>query len=304
MSKTFKKFIMFFMIFQTLFISTSLAENKPNIYMEDAIKYQNSDEVTVNIYVENMNSNIVTLGLDVEYDPQILEYVDTKNGKDLSSTLNIADNYPEEKRVALGAVSIGGFKKDGLYYSVIFKVKDTSNSEIPLKLSVRELTDKNGVDIEKTIKDGKIIISSETKEIEEKKTTKPGSVINSFTKTDVEEIENIENVLKQNGNLQVEVDDRLNYNTSNSEVVEVLEDGTIIPNKDGVTTVGVDLNGEKIGNLEIEVEDGKIKQISQKALKIQAQNNDSNNIKYVSFIIIGVFIIVIATLILKRKRRF
>ena len=57
-----------FIIFLQIFAIISLAETKPCLYVKDAIKYSNSEEVTVEIYMENVYSKIVTFGFDLKYD--------------------------------------------------------------------------------------------------------------------------------------------------------------------------------------------------------------------------------------------
>jgi hypothetical protein len=270
-----KKYIistLFFIFFQVIFCITSNADSIPYIYIEDSTKYKNVDEVTINVCVENINSNIVTMGLDIEYDTNKLEYVDSKAGKDLSATIKLAEDMPEENRVAIGIINIGGLKKDGVYYSINFKVKDNSNENIPIKLNVREITDKDGNDIKVNSKDGNVLISSEVKEESIENQSQDSQIIRYFEKTDLNEIENLEDILVNEGNLNITSSDKLTYENSNTDVIEILEDGTIIPNKDGTSNVEVNLNGEKIGNLEVEVEDGKIQKISKIVDKISFGN--------------------------------
>lgn len=137
-----KRLCILFSIF-VLIITFSLninAVSNPKIYIEDATKYENSENVTLKIDMENVNEDIVTLGIDVKYDTSKLEYVSSKAGKDLQATLNLAENIQDESRVAIGIVSLGGFEANGEYYYVTFKVKDDS-SDIPISLSIRESTD-------------------------------------------------------------------------------------------------------------------------------------------------------------------
>ncbi len=144
-----KKITMFFSVFVFALVTLnvcSLATSTPKVYLEDAIKYDNSENVTVNIYMEDVNEEIVSLGLDLKYDTSKLEYVNSKAGKDLKATLKLDENFPEESRVAIGIISMTGLKNNGLYYQITFKVKDDS-SNIPLELSLREATNSDGKDI-------------------------------------------------------------------------------------------------------------------------------------------------------------
>ena len=269
--------IILIIMFLQLFSIISFADSKPTIYIKDVTKYQDQDEVTVEVYMENVDSKIVTLGLDLFYDSSKLEYQDSKAGKDLSATIKLAENVPEESRVAIGVVSLSGLKKDGLYYSIDFKIKDTSEN-ISLKLNCREATDSNGNDIDIVSKDGVIKISKDEAKQEEKKTN-TNQQINSFEKTELEELENIENIITENGNVEISSEDNLVYETENSSIVEVLDDGTIIPNQDGKTNVRVKLNDQIIGNVEVEVKDGKIIKISgnEEKLNFKAESSTQEN---------------------------
>lgn len=145
-----KKITIFFSAF-VLILSTlnvfSIAAGTPKVYLEDAIKYDNSENVTVSIYMENVNEEIVTLGLDLKYDTSKLEYINSKAGKDLKATLKLDEDFPEESRVAIGIIAMNGLKNNGLYYQITFKVKDDS-SNIPLEISLREATNSDGKDIQ------------------------------------------------------------------------------------------------------------------------------------------------------------
>lgn len=237
-----------------------LADSETKVYVDRIIKYENTDEITANIYMENVNENIVTLGLDLKYDKNKLEYVSSKAGKDLEATIKYADNKADQQRLAIAIIAMNGLKKDGVYYQVKFKVKDTKNN-IPLNISVREATDSKGNDIEILTSDGMIVMSNEsTDDITEPQKT--NQKINRFKKQEVEQLESIEKALKEYGNIKVKEEDSLTYQVEDDRVIEVLDDGMIIPNKDGTTRIQVRLNDQNIGTVEVTVVDGKVKAIS------------------------------------------
>lgn len=238
----------------------SMASSNCKIYIEDAVKYSNSDNVTVNVCVENINKDIVALGLDVKYDTSKLEYVSSKQGKDMKATMQLAEDVPDEGRVAIGAVAVSGFKNDGVYYSVTFKVKDIKD-DIKLSLNVREASNSNGDEVETTVEGGTIKISSEKNDkVEEKSPT--NQKIDTFERNDINELTTIEELVTSEGNIEVAENDALVYEVENNEIVEVLDNGMIIPNKDGKTNVRIKLNEENLGNVEVEVKDGKVVKVS------------------------------------------
>ena len=253
--------IVLIICFLQIFSIISFADTIPTLYLKDVTKYQNEDKVTVELYMENVDSKIVTLGLDVIYDSSKVEYVSSKAGKDLGASFKLAENVKEENRVAIGAVSFDGFENNGLYYSITFKVKDDSEN-IPLKLQIRDVSDEQGNDVTVNSKDGKIRISSEESTKKEEKVTTESQKINEFEKTDVSELESIENLINRDGNIKISESDDLIYETENNNIIEVLDDGTMIPNQDGTTNVRVKLNGQNIVNVKIVVKDGKILKIS------------------------------------------
>lgn len=274
-----KLIICYFIITISFLYTTTNASYEPYIYIKDAIKYKNSDEVIVQVYMENSDKKIVTLGLDLEYDTEKLEYVSSKPGKDLKASIQLAENMIEENRVAIGAVSISGFKNNGIYYEVVFKVKDSSQ-DIPIKLKVREATDSKGNDVKISQKDGIIKISSdENNEVIDK--SPENQKIDEFEKNDIKEFETLEEILTNNGNIEISDNDNLIYETESNDIIEVLDDGVIIPNKDGRTNVRIKLNGENIGNVEVEVKDGNVLKVSGNENKLDfiASATTEENIK-------------------------
>lgn len=258
--KKIKIFFSVFVLILNVLSVFSIAANKPTVYLEDTIKYDNKDNVTVSIYMKDTNPDIVTLGLDLKYDTSKLEYLNSKAGKDLSATLKLDENISKESRVAIAIISVGGLKKDGLYYQINFKVKDASKN-IPLELSLREATDSKGNDIEIETIGGNIVISQEEVKQEE---TKPVEKIEDFEVTDIDELTSVEDIISEATKVEVGAEDVITYEVEDSSVVEILKDGTIIPNKNGSSKVRVKMNGEDIGTVEVFVKDGAVEKISGK----------------------------------------
>lgn len=255
--KKIKIFFSAFVVILSVLSLFSVAANKPTVYLEDTIKYDNKDNVTVSIYMKDTNPDIVTLGLDLKYDTSKLEYVNSKAGKDLKATLKLDENILEESRVAIAIISVNGLKNDGLYYQINFKVKDASQ-DIPLELSLREATDSDGNDIKIETTDGKIVISQEEVKQEEQKKVER---IEDFEVTDVDELTSIEDIISEATKVEVGSEDVITYEVEDTSIVEILNDGTIIPNKNGSSKVRVKMNGQDIGTVEILVKDGTVEKI-------------------------------------------
>lgn len=241
----------------------SFADGTPKLFLEDTVKYENSDKVTLNIRMENIESaeKIVALGINVKYDASKLEFTGSKAGKDLKATIKHDQDFPEEGRFSIAIISVSGLSKDGLYYSATFRVKEGVKENIPIELEVSEATDSDGnnINIETT---GTIIkLSSEQKE--ETKILEPtNQVVENFEITEIEPVTSIETVITENGNIEVREEDVLSYEVENSNVIELLDDGTIIPNQDGTSKVKLKLNGQDIGTTIVEVKDGKVVKIT------------------------------------------
>lgn len=236
------------------------ADSNPYVYIKDVTKYKNSDQVVIEVCAENMDGRMVTLGMDVKYNPEKLEFVSAKKGKDLKAEIQLAEDRPNQKRVAIGAVNTSGFETSGTYYTVIFKVKDSS-SDIPVELNIREATDSKGNDIKIDTKNGTIKISSETNN--EKNEKSPGNQkIETFEKKDINELTTLEEIVTENGNVEVVGYDNLVYETEDNSILEISNDGLMLPNQDGITNVRVKLNGETLGNVKVEVKDGKVLKVT------------------------------------------
>ena len=194
--------------------------------------------------------------MDVKYDSKKLEFLNSKAGKDLSATFKLAENVPQESKVSMGAINITGFDKEGLYYQVSFKVLDDS-ADIPVELVAKEVCDKDGNDVSCSVKSGKIIIPKEEK-IKTETKTETKKEINDFEVTEIEQLESIENILINSANMKFDIEDDLVYETEHIDILEIMDDGTMIPKSNGITTVRIKNNYQLIGTVEIEVKDEKI----------------------------------------------
>ena len=243
-------------IFVLLFSVKVEAVTKPSFYIKDVTKYSNSNKVVIEIYSENISKNITSWSLDVKYDSKKLEFLNSKAGKDLSATFKLAENVPQESKVSMGAINITGFDKEGLYYQVSFKVLDDS-ADIPVELVAKEVCDKDGNDVSCSVKSGKIIIPKEEK-IKTETKTETKKEINDFEVTEIEQLESIENILINSANMKFDFEDDLVYETEHIDILEIMDDGTMIPKSNGITTVRIKNNYQLIGTVEIEVKDEKI----------------------------------------------
>lgn len=318
-----KTLIVFFVIYLLLFSLNVKATTKPVFYIKDTVKYSDTDKVTVELYMENVNKELSSWSLDFKYDNEKLEFLDSKAGKDLHASFKLAENVPEESRVAIGAVSFIGFKNDGIYYSVTFRVKDNSN-DIPIELNVRDFSDEDGNQLEFEQKSGKIIIEKNKNlpKQEDKKEIK--QEIKDFEQTEIDQLDTIENIIVENGNIDVSTYDSFIYENDNTDVIEILDDGTMIPNKDGKANVKVKLNDNTAGMLEVEVKEGKVTKIStievkddftpvattdetidnkiqQNTISNTKDKDDGIKIKYI-IVIMVITILFIIFLIIKKKR--
>ena len=261
MNKKIASSIVIFIIF-FLNIHTTSANSNPYVYIKDVTKYKDSDQAILEIHAENMNGSLVTLGIDVKYDTEKLEFVSSKKGKDLKAEMQLAEDRPNQKRVAIGAIKTSGFEDDGIYYTVTFKVKDSS-SDISVDINISEATDAQGNDVKVDAKGGKIKISSEKKNNNEKIEKSPeNQKIENFEKNDINELTTLEEIITEDGNIEVLGYVNLVYETEDGSILEVSNDGLMIPNKDGTTNVRIKLNGETLGNVEVSVKSGKVEKIS------------------------------------------
>lgn len=233
------------------------AKSTSRVFIGETTKYSNSNTVTVNIYMEGVDTEITVLGLNVEYDISKLQFISSKSGKDLHATVKLAKNMPEDGKVVIAALAVNGFQRDGLYYSITFKIIDDSE-DIPIRISKREVTDEAGNDKNIETIDGMIKISKETTTI---KRSPENQKIENFEVSGQTEYDNLDTYLQEQGKIDVVGNDILVYEVEDSNVIEMQDDGTIIPVKDGMTNVRVKLNNNTIGNVAIKIENGVIQNI-------------------------------------------
>lgn len=248
----------FIVVFFVLFVPKIYAASVPTFYIDDSIKYQNSNEVSVNIFLKDVNPEMVTFSVSLKYDTEKLEFLNSKAGKDLKATMKLAEDFPEESRVGIGAVSLSGFKTDGLYYTILFKVKDGVSKNIPLELELKECTDKEGNDIECKTENGKIVFSKDEIEVGTSEVEK----VPAFETTVTDQLETLEEIIASNTGAQFSINDIITYENLNEDVLKVSSDGTIIPKSDGKAIVKVSKGDNQIAELEIEIKDGKISTVS------------------------------------------
>ena len=336
MSKIFRIFFIVLIYFIFLsFINKVQANEDCKLYIGETTKYVNSNNIVINIYMENVNTQITTLGLYIEYDTSKLQFISSKSGKDLHATVKLAENIQEKGKVSIAALALDGFKNDGLYYSITFRVLDDS-ADIPIKLAKKEVTDKGGNDVNIETQGNTIKISKEKIVIEK---SPQNQRIEKFKVIEQNEYTNLDTYIQEQGKIKVIGNDILVYEIENNEVAEIQDDGTIIPVKDGTTNVRVKLNKDTIGNIVVKVKNKKIKSISAtgeikefqatsssqdvqliennieeenklaERINIEKEKNniissddESNNKKYIVVVIISIVLFILVTyVILKNK---
>lgn len=303
------------------------AETKPHFYIGEAIKYENAENVSVEILLDNPNEKMATLSLRLGYDSNQLEYVNAKPGKDLNATMKLAEKVENEDEIAIGALSLSGFSKGGTYYTVNFKVKDESAKEIPITLKVKEATDGDGNNIECETSNGVIKISKESSENVEQNSKI--EKIPSFEITEIQDFQTMEEVISNNTDIEFSSSDILEYESSDATVVEFSEDGTIFPKNDGTANIKIKLNDNQISEMEIQVENGKVTKMktldnivkeseNQKQVKIEAdkyfeedkntmssntqdQIEENDNIAIYIVIAVIILVIIISFIIIKKR---
>ena len=252
-----KKCIALFVMLLVISIFTKVnAETKPHFYIGEAVKYENAENVSVDILLENPNEKMATLSLRLGYDSNQLEYVNAKAGKDLNATMKLAEKVENEDEIAIGALSLTGFSKGGTYYTVNFKVKDEKAKEIPITLKVKEATDGDGNNIECETSNGVIKVTNKTlKNVEQNSKIES---VPSFEINEIQEFQTMEEIISNNTDIEFSSSDILEYESSDATIVEFSEDGTIFPKNDGTANVKVKLNDNQISEMEIQIENGKV----------------------------------------------
>ena len=230
----------------------------PYFYVDDVTKEDNSETVDVKFYAENMKgSSLSKIGFVINYDSSKLEYVSSRLGNGISSDIKMAFNKELDGKLRIGMASMSNINTNGLYYIVTFKVKDTK-SDIPLELTLKESKNKSDNNVSVSYSGASIRMKSNDGK------TDGNQKIDDFHYTNDDEGKDvsIEDIIKENGNVDFSDDDELTYEIEDSDIIDIMHNGTIIANKDGKTNVRVKLNGKTIGNLEVTVEQGKVKEIN------------------------------------------
>ncbi len=303
-----------------LFIANISYAETPNIYIEDVVKKENEDKVTMDLHLDEVNSNIASLGLDIKYDDKKLEFVSSKSGKNLKTTVQIAE-YEENNKISIEIMSQNGFKADGVYYQVTFKVLDENIDEIPVKLNVKEAKDIAGNNVNCKVNGG-VIYTDENKKPNTGNNNgndnESGTVIDPFDKTDVKPSDKLDEIINSNTTPNTQDKDNITYESKDNNILEILPDGTMVAKKDGVTQVKVKKDNEEIGNLEVETENGQIKRISSKsedeASKEENEFKTTNKVKKKSvteggtkispLVLFFILIVIVAISIIVYKKKY
>lgn len=267
----------FIIICANFYICNSYAE-VPNIYIDNAIKEEGTDEITVDLNVENLDSNISSLGLNINYDQTKLEYVSSKHGKNLKTTVQMSE-YVEKDKILLRIKGQDGLKNDGTYYQLTFKVLDENVEKIPVNVDLKEAKDINGNVVKCNVSNGTVYTKEQyapKEEIEKKEetTSKTNSsentkveekqpLIKPFEKTEIDKSETLADIVTSNVEENAPIKkENLKYEVKDKDILEVLDNGNMIPKKDGITQVIIKQDGEEIGVMEVEVKNGEIKKIT------------------------------------------
>lgn len=314
-----KKFSIIFVVI--LFITTISYAKTPDIYIEDVVKKENEEKVTMDLHLDNVSSNVASLGLDIKYDDKKLEYVSSKSGKNLKTTVQIAE-YEEDNKISIKIMSSNGLKVDGIYYQVTFKIIDESVDEIPVKLEVKDVKDTSGNVVKCNVNSG-IVYTDETKKNNTRndKSDDEQVTINPFDKTDVNPSESLDDIINSNTTPTAKDKGNLKYEVKDGNILEILADGTMVAKEDGITQVTVKLNDEEIGKLEVETENGQIKKVSSKnetkeddtsknenefktSNKVKKQSVTESGIKINPLVLVVILIIIIIITIVIYKKKY
>lgn len=253
----------------------SFAEGTPKVYIEGIEKDENSDKVNLNIIMENIESanKMVALRIDVKYDPEKLEFINSKAGKDLKATIKYDEDFPDEGRFSIAILSVGGLSKNGLYYTATFKIKDGVTKDIPIGLEIGEATDDDGHSIKIDTEGTTIKLSSDAEEPEQ--IEEPiVQIINEFEVADIGPTTTIGSILTENTDISLRENDVVHYEIEDTSVIQILEDGTLVPINDGTCEVTLRIDGQEDENTKVlvEVKDGKIVKITGKETAIEKTN--------------------------------
>lgn len=285
---------------------------------------------TINVVVqaknlENASQKPIGIKLDLLYNPDVIEYISAEKGKNAGSAIALHENYTDEGRIRIGLVSFADMNQSGEYYSVQFKVKDNiSVASTPITLEVAEVSDSSGnainCDVQNAIISFKGVTTQENPKQEEKddankkeinsenqvennekdnekeeakgednvdKTEQSLGIAQKIAITDKDE--NITSFLKEDSKLEVGTE--LTYEVENPEILEIDEQGNIVPKEKGTTKVTIrDTNNqEEIITIEVGNEE-----------TLEEKSEVSTGIILIS---LGVIIIVVTVTIVVKKKK-
>lgn len=285
---------------------------------------------TINVVVqaknlENASQKPIGIKLDLLYNPDVIEYISAEKGKNAGSAIALHENYTDEGRIRIGLVSFADMNQSGEYYSVQFKVKDNiSVASTPITLEVAEVSDSSGnainCDVQNAIISFKGVTTQENPKQEEKddankkeinsenqvennekdnekeeakgednvdKTEQSLGIAQKIAITDKDE--NITSFLKEDSKLEVGTE--LTYEVENPEILEIDEQGNIVPKEKGTTKVTIrDTNNqEEIITIEVGNEE-----------TLEENSEVSTGIILIS---LGVIIIVVTVTIVVKKKK-
>lgn len=126
--------VMFFISFTNISLAST-----PNIYIGDVVRHDD-EEVTMDLHLENVESNVAKLNFKVNFDASKLEYIGSTASKEMKTTVKISESSTEDGVISIGITTPAGMKCDGIYYQLNFKVLDTSVEEIPVQLELKNVT--------------------------------------------------------------------------------------------------------------------------------------------------------------------
>lgn len=157
----------FIIIFIITFSFYSSAK-EPNIYIKDAFKEENSNEITVDLNMENLNDSVASLGLNIIYDENKLEYISSKHGKNLKTTVQMSE-YVTNNKISVRIKGQDGLKTDGTYYQLTFKILNETEEQIPINLELKEVKDINGNNVQCNISNGIIYTKKQEQPVSDNK---------------------------------------------------------------------------------------------------------------------------------------
>ncbi len=280
------KYIVGIMMMITCFwgMQTVQATHATNISIEVPENAKTEDMVHAKVMVQDVE-NVMGLKMDVTYDSDVLEYVSDQAGEKAKGMIHLSEHVEDEERIRAGIVALLGFKESGCYYEVQFKVKEVASTTTTVGVEVAELTDAQGNAIAHTEHDAQIEIegiaqeetaqeeistdtTSETSEEEMQERSE------EITQEEMNQIINKEEIIdptqaepqvlqismqgKQNQNIKnvisMQQPEGLQWEVQDVQIVELQEDGTIVPKQVGSTHIMIiDESGNVIQEVAVKV---------------------------------------------------